>query len=107
MIANAKSKLKNLEQPKLQGQAPGDINRSEFIEILIRIAIFKYKDQAPKGLFLNMEECVEKVIEEKLKPNYTPAPWQVHREEEIWTREVNIVFHDNREGLQQLYQKYS
>ena len=83
------------------------MNRAEFLETLIKIAIFKYKDQAPKNVILTISECIEKVIVDKVMPNFTPAPWQIYREEEIWTNKVNLVLHDNEEGLRQLYQKYS
>ena len=44
---------------------------------------------------------------ENLKPNFVPGPWQVFREEQLWTREVNLVFHDNEEPLRRLYQMYA
>ena len=44
---------------------------------------------------------------ENLKPNFEPGPWQVFREEQLWTREVNLVFHDNEEPLRRLYQMYA
>ena len=42
-----------------------------------------------------------------MRANFVPGPWQVFRDEELWTREVNLVFHDNRDGLKKIYQKYA
>lgn len=36
-----------------------------------------------------------------------PAPWQVFRDEELWTREVNLVFHDNAESLQRVFKRFA
>lgn len=33
-------------------------------------------------------------------------PWQEFRDEELWVREVNLVFDTNKEALQKVYRKY-
>ena len=71
--------------------------------MIVRVAMFKYKENAPKGTIMTIVECVEKLVMEKMKPNYDPAPWQVFREEELWTRKVNLVFYDNEAGLKKLF----
>ena len=67
------------------------------------MAITKYKDNAPNPAVVTIADCVERLITESLQPHFTPGPWQSFRDEELWTREVNLVFYDNREGLKKLY----
>ena len=73
----------------------------------MRVAIFKYKENAPKGVIITMVECVEKLVIDCFKPNFDPAPWQVFREEELWTRHVNLVYYDNEVGLKKLFASYA
>ena len=40
-----------------------------------------------------------------LKNSYT-LPWQEFRVEDLWTRDVNLLFDANLEGLQRLFKKY-
>mmetsp|Transcript_23764 Transcript_23764/g.31812 ORF Transcript_23764/g.31812 Transcript_23764/m.31812 type:complete len:111 (+) Transcript_23764:2203-2535(+) len=62
---------------------------------------------APNPNVVSVQEAVEKMIIEKLKPNFVPAPWQVFRQEELWTQKVNLVFFDNEEGLRKLFARYA
>lgn len=95
LVSNVKGKQKAIDAPKIQNQQPLDLSRAEFFELLIRIAIFKYKEHAPKGSFVQITECIEKLIVEKIIPNFEPAPWQSFRDELLYCREVNLAFHDN------------
>ena len=47
------------------------------------------------------------MIVQKLRKKFTPAPWQVFRDEELWTQKVNLVFHDNEQGLRMLFSRYA
>ena len=86
---------------------PLDIDRAEFFELLVRVALFKYKEHAPKGTIMTVVDCVERLVVDKIKPNFEIAPWQVLRDEELWTRKVNLVFFDNEANLKKLYAKYA
>ena len=33
-------------------------------------------------------------------------PWQEFRDEDLWTREVNLVFDANTDGITKIYRKY-
>ena len=46
------------------------------------------------------------MINEYIKPNFVPIPWQQFRDEELWTIEVNDVFETNLDGVQKLHQSY-
>ena len=70
----------------------------------MRVAFSKFKEYAVDKNTVTLRDAVDKLIMQKLKPNAQTAPWQIFRDEELWTREVNLVFHDNREGLRMLYQ---
>ena len=54
---------------------PQDINRAEFFELLVRVALFKFKENAPKGTIMTTIECVEKLVIDKIKPNIETVPW--------------------------------
>jgi hypothetical protein len=44
--------------------------RFEFLEVIVRLSTEKYRGT---GLTKNFSESVEKLIEECIKPNYTPG----------------------------------
>lgn len=69
--------------------------------------MFKYKENAPKGTIMTIHDAIERLIIEKIRPNFEPAPWQVFRDEELWTRKVNLVFHDNEASLKKVFAKYA
>ena len=77
--------------------------RCEFLEYLVRLAQFKYVTSKVVETF---HEATKKVIEEYMKPNYKPMPWQQFRDEELWTLEVNDVFETNYDGILRLHGCY-
>lgn len=77
--------------------------RSEFIEYLVRLSAFKFINS---GICSTFYESVKKVIEDYMKPNFHPMPWQKFRDEELWTLEVNDVFETNLDGVQRLHKAY-
>ena len=77
------------------------------MEMLIRVANCKYKEYAINGNSVTLRDAFERLIIEKLKPNLLTAPWQSFRDEELWTREVNLVFQDNADGLREIFNQYS
>ena len=52
-------------------------------------------------------EAIEKTMQLHIEEKAICAPWQSFREEELWTREVNLAFEANHEGLRTLYKLYS
>ena len=106
IVSYVKAKPKGVDLQKLPKQGPLDLSRFEFLEALVRVAIAKYKDLGPSTSAISIQEAFEQLYNENILPNFTPAPWQVFRDEELWTREVNLVFFDNAEGLKKLYQRY-
>ena len=77
------------------------------MEFLVRISLCKYQDLAPNPRLVGKVEAVERLIKDNLRENFVPAPWQVFRDEELWTREVNLVFYDNEDGLRKLFARYA
>ena len=106
IISNVKAS-KGIDKPKFHNQGALDLSRPEFFEALIRVSIAKFKENAPNPQVVSQQDAVETMMNEKLKPNFTPAPWQVFRDEELWTQKVNLVFHDNEEGLRKVFAKYA
>ena len=105
LLIAVRSKRNSLDK-MMPNQGPADFNRTEFIEALVRVAILKFKEHAAFPGKISITTAFEKLISDKIKPNIQPAPWQQFRDEELWTREVNLVFHDNSEGLHTLFDKY-
>eukprot|EP00351_Strombidinopsis_sp_SopsisLIS2011_P000241 CAMPEP_0116885694 /NCGR_PEP_ID=MMETSP0463-20121206/19214_1 /TAXON_ID=181622 /ORGANISM="Strombidinopsis sp, Strain SopsisLIS2011" /LENGTH=116 /DNA_ID=CAMNT_0004544711 /DNA_START=480 /DNA_END=830 /DNA_ORIENTATION=+ len=71
--------------------------RCEFLEILVRIAKFKFLET---GKCSSFKDATTKLIEEYVKPNNnTLFPWQDFRDKELWTLEINDVLHANLSGL--------
>ena len=77
--------------------------RCEFLEYLTRVSNFKY---VQTGVVKTINEALKIVIEDYLKPNFHPLPWQAFRDEELWTIDVNDVFETNLDGIQKLHQAY-
>ena len=75
LVSFVKAKLKAIDAPKISGQMPLDINRAEFFELLVRVALFKYKENAPKGSIMTVIESVEQLVIKNIRPNFEPAPW--------------------------------
>ena len=44
IVTGVKARPKGLDAPKLPGQMPTELNRAEFLEALVRVALCKYKD---------------------------------------------------------------
>lgn len=73
----------------------------------MRLAIAKFKDMAPNPAAVSIQEAVEKLVLEQLRTNFVPAPWQVFRDEELWTQKPNLVFADNEDALRKLFKNYA
>ena len=78
--------------------------RCEFLEYLIRLANFKHRDTKQVDTFI---DAIQIVINDYIKPNVEPLPWQSFRDEELWTIEVNDVFDCNLDGISKIQSYYS
>ena len=52
-------------------------------------------------------EALERLIKLNLKENFVCASWKQFREDQIWTRGVNLVFEANKNPLTLLYKEYA
>ena len=75
------------------------------MEMIIRMADNKYRRTGVKEK-IPFDEAIETLIE-SIKQNSMTAPWQQWREEEMFTREVNLVLEANYSAIQQVYMLYS
>ena len=74
----------NRRPPK--GVVKTGLNRAEFIEVLVRIAIQKHKSQAPTVAF-------KKFLDEDIMSKWNPiTQWAEFRSRYLWTLDVNDVF---------------
>lgn len=44
---------------------------------------------------------------ERLQENFEPHPWQIFRDQLLWTREVNLILDANKVGIMAIYKRYS
>ena len=73
------------------------MNRGEFIEILVRVAIYKYMDTR---IVKTPVLAFEKFMSEDIMPKWELKPtWQDFRTRYLWTLDVNDVFFANIFGL--------
>ena len=76
--------------------------RYEFMEIIVRIADYKYKKKFKAN---SLADAVHMLIKDNIFKNFTPAPWQSWREQLLWNYDVSDVFEANAENLKKLYKK--
>jgi len=82
-----------------------DLNRQEFYEILVRLAIEKYKRP---GLVRSASAALEKLLLENVFPNLNPTfQWQFWRNKYLWTLDVDEVFKLNLAGLRKIFDLYT
>lgn len=86
---------------KVHGQNPNDINRFEFLETLIRVAKAKYFENKKAT---STDEAVRMLVSKIVEKTYSNM--DRFRPEELWTREVNLVFDANISKIMLLYKKY-
>ena len=72
--------------------------RYEFMEIICRIADYKYA----KKDGIKLSAAVEKLILEIFK-HYKPSPWQGWREELLWNYDASDVFDANETNIKRLH----
>ncbi len=98
-------------QPENEGEGTAEefvkdpeksINRTQFIELVIRIAHQKFMQS---GVVDTTTEAVEMMFQYYMKKRYTPDPWQDFRAEELWVDDVNDVFQLNAEALNKVYKE--
>ena len=78
------------------------LSRYEFLEVLVRLANFKYLETKTVGSFA---EATDKLITDSLK-HFHYEPWQQWREEHLWTMDVNDIFEANIAPLKTIFNYY-
>ena len=63
----------NFEEEDMEDNPDRALCRYEFMEILCRIADYKYKK---KMVCSTLSEALEKLLEDNIFKNFKPAPWQ-------------------------------
>lgn len=74
--------------------------RFEYIELLVRIAIEKYKKTK---LFPTAWQAFEHLLESNIEIASNHKQWQYFRETEIWTLEVNDVLFVNLDLIKKVF----
>jgi hypothetical protein len=79
--------------------------RFEFLEIIARMAKQKYFE---RGVCKTVAESVEKLLVDFIIPNSIESmEWQLFRDNQLWTLEVDDFFKANQYGVDQLFKKFS
>ena len=79
----------------MANQQKNDINRFEFLELLVRIAGCKYKGQGSCNTY---SQALRQIIDQ-INLHYTPYPIQMFRDQLLWTRDVNLILDANRKPI--------
>ena len=95
---------KDRDKPIPENQQAKELNRFEFMELLVRLADSKYREK-PKSA-RSFDNAAELLIQDLIE-NFTPASWHQFRKEELWQRECNLVLEANLEPLRAVYSLYS
>lgn len=74
--------------------------RHEFLEILIRIANTKYRESGKADTF---SEALEMMLNSVLA-NFKAKPWQIFRDDQLWTNEVDALFSVNLDLIQKVHE---
>ena len=77
--------------------------RFEFIELLARIAVEKYKKS---GLFTSAYKAFEHLIINNIMPASNYKEWNNFRENYIYTVEINDVLETNLDLIKKIYNLY-
>lgn len=81
--------------------------RFELWEILVRIAVHKFRDAEQHDIQPGDSlKAVEKLVKDFILKNSHVLPWQEFRDEDLWTRDVNLLFDANLDALQRIFKKY-
>ena len=75
--------------------------RFMFLEALVRVADCKYRSS---GQVRSYAEALDRLIEEKIEPNWPGKNWMGFRLDWLWCVDVNDAFHANYSGMQQVYE---
>ena len=86
--------------------------RYEFIEVLLRIAEFRYMESyspKTKPLATNFVEALAVLNSQVLKPFFEDATsiWVGFRENQLWTVEINSLYTNNMPQLLALFKQYA
>eukprot|EP00347_Sterkiella_histriomuscorum_P008584 403344534 len=93
----------NVEVTDIEENPDRALCRYELWEILVRIAGQKFKET---NLAQTFNESLEKLLENNILKYSLALPWQEFRDEELWVKDVNLVFDANMDALQKLYKKH-
>jgi hypothetical protein len=80
--------------------ADRDLNRYEFLEILVRLANTKYKDTYICGTYA---EALQKLLDDHLYANIDSLNPKPFRESQIYTWKVSNIFSKNDLGIKKLF----
>lgn len=81
------------------GASMNTLERCEMLEIFVRIAYAKYKEQGRATCYSDSLE----IMLTKLKNEYEPRPWQQFRDEKLWKADINKLFKLNLPVLKKAY----
>ena len=95
----------NFEEEDLEENDDNSLCRFEFLEIIARMAKQKYFE---RGVCKTVAESVEKLLVDFIIPNSIESmEWQLFRDNQLWTLEVDDLFKANQYGVDQLFKKFS
>ena len=91
----------NYEVEDLEENPDRALNRYEFIEFLVRIAAFKFKDTAKQ--VSTFSGAFEILLQKHVFEYMNLPPWQDFREKELWSLGPNDVITANISNLNKMH----
>ena len=90
----------NVELEVMDDNPPTDLQRFEFLEIILRIAGMKFFDNGDCESF---KDSLQKLLDENIFQIEFDCEWQEFRDLKLWTLDVDDLFKANSAYLQDLY----
>ena len=90
----------NVDEDDLDDNPAQELCRYEFLEVIVRMALYKYKD-----LPLTQAEMTSKLIAEHISKYADPSKAIKFRREKLYTYEVNTILEANLSQFQTLFTK--
>jgi hypothetical protein len=83
---------------------PNDMSRYQFLEALVRVAEYCYVNA---NWFENTDDALKRLLSDIKRSTQNKVDvWQLWREENLWTLEIDDLFRANGQALLRIYRGY-
>jgi hypothetical protein len=93
----------NVSNNPYKNSAERELHRYEFIEVIVRLALSKYKDTKVTA---TLQDAVEKILSEDIIPKNPAVDGFNFREEHMYNLKVDEIFKKNEQVIKKLYDSF-